>query len=221
MPPGWCPLDPAADRPADDRLGRDPRPSALAPTARGTSSWSRKATSGSESRPPPDARDDRDRDPDLGPDADPQSPARPTPRSARSTTSRGRSTTPSWTRSSSSGPPATAKYPKVGEWVKAEGDRAIEHWRRHFRGEARVKDDSTHHRRRHRLLEPGPLGRPREQRRPQADRRQAADPLGRRQGRRRPEVVPGRDPRADPDLPEPAQPVEIRRAQQRVHVPRI
>ena len=40
-------------------------------------------------------------------------------------------------------PTGQAKYPKVGEWVKKEGDRAIEHWRRHFRGEARVKDDSA------------------------------------------------------------------------------
>jgi dienelactone hydrolase len=38
-------------------------------------------------------------------------------------------------------PTGTARYPKVGEWVKQEGDRAVEHWRRHFRGEARVKDD--------------------------------------------------------------------------------
>jgi dienelactone hydrolase len=40
-------------------------------------------------------------------------------------------------------PTGQAKYPKVGDWVKQEGNRAIEHWRRHFRGEARVKDDST------------------------------------------------------------------------------
>jgi dienelactone hydrolase len=40
-------------------------------------------------------------------------------------------------------PTGTAKYTKIGEWAKAEGDRAIEHWRRHFRGEARVKDDSA------------------------------------------------------------------------------
>jgi len=31
---------------------------------------------------------------------------------------------------------------KVEKWVHAEMDRAIEHWRRHFRGEARVKLDS-------------------------------------------------------------------------------
>ena len=39
-------------------------------------------------------------------------------------------------------PTGPSKYPKVGEWVKQEGDRAVEHWRRHFRGEARVKDDT-------------------------------------------------------------------------------
>lgn len=32
---------------------------------------------------------------------------------------------------------------KVGEWADAELERAIEHWRRHFRGYARVKDDSA------------------------------------------------------------------------------
>ena len=40
-------------------------------------------------------------------------------------------------------PTGASKYPKVGEWAKKEGDRAVEHWRRHFRGEARVKDDSA------------------------------------------------------------------------------
>ena len=40
-------------------------------------------------------------------------------------------------------PTGTAANSAVGTWVKAEQDRAIEHWRRHFRGEARVKDDSA------------------------------------------------------------------------------
>ncbi len=40
-------------------------------------------------------------------------------------------------------PTGQPKYPKVGEWARQEGDRAIEHWRRHFRGEARVKDDQS------------------------------------------------------------------------------
>jgi hypothetical protein len=38
-------------------------------------------------------------------------------------------------------PTGTSNYPKVADWVKQEGDHAVEHWRRHFRGEARVKDD--------------------------------------------------------------------------------
>jgi dienelactone hydrolase len=38
-------------------------------------------------------------------------------------------------------PTGTSKYPKVDEWVKKEEDHAVEHWRRQFRGEARVKDD--------------------------------------------------------------------------------
>jgi len=37
-----------------------------------------------------------------------------------------------------SGEPAHAK---VGEWARAESERAIEHWRRHFRGEPQVKVD--------------------------------------------------------------------------------
>ncbi len=32
-------------------------------------------------------------------------------------------------------------FPKVAEWAKGEQEHAIEHWRRQFRGEARVKDD--------------------------------------------------------------------------------
>lgn len=32
---------------------------------------------------------------------------------------------------------------KVGEWVAKEMDHAIVHWRRQFRGEARVVDDTT------------------------------------------------------------------------------
>jgi dienelactone hydrolase len=39
-------------------------------------------------------------------------------------------------------PTGTARYPKIGEWVQQEGDRAIEHWRRQFRGEAVVKNDT-------------------------------------------------------------------------------
>ncbi len=40
-------------------------------------------------------------------------------------------------------PTGKAKYPRVGEWAEQEGNRAIEHWRRHFRGDARVKDDTA------------------------------------------------------------------------------
>jgi hypothetical protein len=38
-------------------------------------------------------------------------------------------------------PTGIAANEKAGVWAKAELDRAIEHWRRHFRGDARVKDD--------------------------------------------------------------------------------
>lgn len=38
-------------------------------------------------------------------------------------------------------PTGKARHEKVGKWAAAEFERAVEHWRRHFRGEPRVKDD--------------------------------------------------------------------------------
>jgi pimeloyl-ACP methyl ester carboxylesterase len=40
-------------------------------------------------------------------------------------------------------PTGKAQHEKVGAWVNAEMNRAIEQWRRQFRGDARVKDDSA------------------------------------------------------------------------------
>jgi hypothetical protein len=40
-------------------------------------------------------------------------------------------------------PTGQAAHPAVGQWATAELDRAVEHWRRHFRGQARVKDDTA------------------------------------------------------------------------------
>lgn len=40
-------------------------------------------------------------------------------------------------------PTGTARHPEVGAWAAREFDRAVEHWRRHFRGRARVVDDSA------------------------------------------------------------------------------
>ncbi len=40
-------------------------------------------------------------------------------------------------------PTGKALSEKFAAWQKAEMDRAIEHWRRHFRGEPRVKDDTA------------------------------------------------------------------------------
>jgi hypothetical protein len=40
-------------------------------------------------------------------------------------------------------PTGQAANEKAGAWAKAEMERAIEHWRRHFRGDARVKDDTA------------------------------------------------------------------------------
>ena len=38
-------------------------------------------------------------------------------------------------------PTGTALNEKVGKWADAEMKHAVDHWRRQFRGEARVKDD--------------------------------------------------------------------------------
>ena len=40
-------------------------------------------------------------------------------------------------------PTGTAWHSQIGNWAQAEMDRAVEHWRRHFRGTARVKDDKA------------------------------------------------------------------------------
>ncbi len=40
-------------------------------------------------------------------------------------------------------PTGKALNEKVGAWTAGEMDHAIEHWRRHFRGDARVKDDTA------------------------------------------------------------------------------
>jgi dienelactone hydrolase len=40
-------------------------------------------------------------------------------------------------------PTGKAASEAAGKWSAAELDRAIEHWRRHFRGQARVKDDTA------------------------------------------------------------------------------
>ena len=40
-------------------------------------------------------------------------------------------------------PTGTARNAKVGAWTQAEQAHAIEHWRRQYRGEARVKPDTA------------------------------------------------------------------------------
>jgi dienelactone hydrolase len=39
-------------------------------------------------------------------------------------------------------PSGTCAHPQVEAWVHSEMDRAIEHWRRHFRGVVRIKNDT-------------------------------------------------------------------------------
>jgi hypothetical protein len=40
-------------------------------------------------------------------------------------------------------PGGTSQHPMVAKWVNSELERAIEHWRRHFRGDVRVVDDTA------------------------------------------------------------------------------
>ncbi len=40
-------------------------------------------------------------------------------------------------------PTGQAAHPAVESWTKSEFERAVEHWRRHFRGDALVKDDTA------------------------------------------------------------------------------
>jgi hypothetical protein len=40
-------------------------------------------------------------------------------------------------------PTGNAWHSPVGNWATAELERAVEHWRRHFRGQARIKDDTA------------------------------------------------------------------------------
>lgn len=39
-------------------------------------------------------------------------------------------------------PTKTARHPEVDKWTKSEMNRAVEQWRRHFRGDVRIKDDT-------------------------------------------------------------------------------
>ena len=68
-------------------------------------------------------------------------------------------------------PTGKSSHAKFQTWVESEMPHAIEHWRRQFRGEARVKDDTSVEAQDIADFESHPLGRPREQRHPQEDRR--------------------------------------------------
>ena len=118
-------------------------------------------------------------------------------------------------------PTGPALNEKVGQWADAEMRHAVDHWRRQFRGEARVKDDKDVTEAdiaAHNLIlwgDPGSNSRARQ------DRRQAARAMGqgRRAGRRR--DVCRRPSRAGLDLSQSPEPEALRRAQQRFHVPRV
>ena len=143
------------------------------------------------------------------------------PACTRSTACRARSTTPSWIASFSSRRPARRWRPGVAPWVAAEEKHAIAEWRRQFRGEAQVRDDkdiTDAEIAASNLVLWGDPGSNRVLARI-ADRLPvkwtAAGVVAGGQALRR------RHPRADPDLSQSAEPEEVRRAQQRLHLPRI
>ena len=111
---------------------------------------------------------------------------------------------------------------QVGGWVTAEQTRAIREWRRQFRGEPRVRKDrllTDAEIAEHNLVLWGD---------PQSNRifARLADTLpiqwnkdGVRVGKQT--AIRRRQPRPDRHLPQPAQPEEVRRAEQRLHLPRV
>ena len=111
---------------------------------------------------------------------------------------------------------------KVGAWAKGEMEHAVKAWRDQFRGDAPVKDDTAVTDADIRDSNLDPLGRPVEQQGAGEDRGQAADPVG--PGRR--PLRPASSGRARTTsllmiYPNPLNPKQVRRAQQRLHVPRI
>ena len=116
-------------------------------------------------------------------------------------------------------PTGTPLAPEVAKWVASEEKRAIAEWRRQFRGDAQVRDDKDITDADIANSNLDPLGRPGQQSRAGAHRGPPAREMDRRG------IVPARalrrrHARADPDLPQSAEPEKIRGAEQRLHLPR-
>ncbi len=118
-------------------------------------------------------------------------------------------------------PSGQCREEKVQKWVDSEFDRAVEHWRRQFRGEARVKADteiSDEDIANSNLVLWGD---------PQSNAifKKIADKLPISWDEKAIHVgdrtYTGRPPRPDRDLPEPAEPRALRGVQQFLHLPRV
>ncbi len=102
-------------------------------------------------------------------------------------------------------PTGTPLNEKVGKWATAEMGHAVDHWRRQFRGDARVKDDrdvTDADIAAHNLVL---WGDPSSNARPGEDRGQAADRLGPERGSSGRQDLRRRASRARDDLSQPAQ----------------
>ena len=92
---------------------------------------------------------------------------------AKSTAHQVRLTMPSWIASSSSPPTGTPLAPGVAAWVACKETEARHHGSgaATSRGDAQVREDEAGDRCRNRRQQPGPMGRPRQQRHPGPHRR--------------------------------------------------
>ncbi len=103
-------------------------------------------------------------------------------------------------------PTGKSSHPEVQKWAEGELDRAIEHWRRHFRGHARVKNDTDITPEDIQNSQSHSLGRSRKQQGDEPHRGQTADCLVGEGDCRRRGKLPRRRSRPDRDCPEPLNP---------------
>ena len=141
---------------------------------------------------------------------------------ASGTACRGRSTTPSWTASSSSGRPARPWHEQAGKWVgrrAGPGHRALAAALPRARPGSRTtpRSPTTTSQSANLVL----WGDPSSNAVLKQDRRQAADRWTREAIVVGDREYPSRQARPDRRLSQPAQPDALRRAQQRLHLPRL
>ncbi|MEI2676410.1 MAG: hypothetical protein V9G29_00250 [Burkholderiaceae bacterium] len=118
-------------------------------------------------------------------------------------------------------PTGTAANEAVGKWAEAELTRAIEHWRRHFRGDARVVNDVDLT---DEMIQSSNIvlwGDPKSN----SVLAKIADKLPIQwtadKDHRRRKILRRQESRSDSDSSEPAESEPLRRAQQQLHIPRL